>query len=653
VAPNWVLTCAHVALRGEARAEGATVSDTARKVGVSFGGRSVPGVVEWAEPDAPPDRGWWPAPDLALIRLLEPVVHPCLWLTERTSKVFTQKGVAFFGSTMVDGEVEDFSGRCVIRGELGRQGKLRLDEDEIPEGISGGPLVDLARGEVIGVVKARRSGADDGGLAISVVQLRRIPLPGTPVGSEADDLYQRVVHAHDRYHADLHRNVHHAHGTWPDAQSDMRACSGRALTPGRRAQLLGLLAELPPPASTRGLEDIVTELRGQRPEGLPLAPRGWRDGLGLLYDLRKGQSELEAVLRYAVHAATADRPYPAAPGTEQRVWEWADHAAADAELPRGFRRRLVEERSARLQSRTVASPCTAAPSPRTAVSAAGGAPPYGRGGATPGALGAPPAALLEIVARWWEPGRHDWRVCVARTTDELDVVDEGHGAYLDALPQQLSGPLSEAFRRLDEPGRPAPLHVALPSALFGLPVDDWRIPAADTPLGVSRPVLVRCCDRPADEADGRLAARVRRWRAVHDGPLRPVAVVDCDDGRPLPPVAKAAALRALDVRAVPALCRSADTDPAAHQGIVTAGFGVALWRRGPGGGDWICADYHRGLRRTMEAAGSADRLPAAVWRLRADTTAGVPEAYWSKGIALLYDDPTSPLPGDDHLLETP
>ncbi len=60
-------------------------------MGLSFGGRTVPGFVEWAQPETNPAGGLWPAPDLALIRMLEPAPHGCVWLSERTAKVFTRK----------------------------------------------------------------------------------------------------------------------------------------------------------------------------------------------------------------------------------------------------------------------------------------------------------------------------------------------------------------------------------------------------------------------------------------------------------------------------------------------------------------------------------------------------------------------------------
>ncbi|MFE6884069.1 trypsin-like peptidase domain-containing protein [Streptomyces sp. NPDC057702] len=660
IAPNWVLTCAHVAMRQ--RGGG-------REVGLTFGGRTVPGVVEWAQPEENPAGGLWPAPDLALIRMLEPAPHGCVWLSERTAKVFTRKEVAFFGCTEEDGQIEDISGRCTIRGELGTDGRLKLgNEDEIPEGCSGGPLVDLDRGEVIGVLKARRGNGRDGGLAISVVQLRRLPTPPGPVRGERHDLYQRVLHAHDRYHADQHRNDHVDRATWTDGLSELRATASRALTPGQRVELLGLLAELPPPVSARSLDELVTGLRGQPYEGRLPAPRGWRDGIGLLYDLRQGRSELEAVLRYAVHVATADRPYPAAPEAERALWDWAARAAADAELPRAFRTALSGERAARLRLRRETVSEDAAPSRPAA--AAGRPPAHGRPPAPE--AGARSHTLLEITPRGWERGSYDWRVCVARPSGELVSVDEDYGVRgLDEPPERLRAALAESFRRGDEPGSPVTLQVALPYALLGFPVDQWRVPPQEGPLGRARPVVVRRADRaPADpHGPGALAGaydgdaagevgevstpRQSRWKRAHVGPMRPF-VLDCDDGRPesVPAVAD---LLAWDSFLLPVLCRAADpgADPGALRQVMDGGHDVVLWRREPVGRDGVCADFHRGAIGTVSGAGQADRLPAALWRLRADLEDGVPEAYWAAGITLLYDDPTRPLPGADQPLEAP
>ncbi|GAA1901030.1 trypsin-like peptidase domain-containing protein [Streptomyces sodiiphilus] len=645
IAPNWALTCAHVALAGGGGEGGG------REVGLSFAGHTARGRVEWAQPRENSSPGPWPAPDLALIRLLEPVPHACVWLSERTAKVFTRRDVAFFGCTEENGQVHDVSGVCSIRGELGTGGWLKLgNEDEIPEGASGGPLVDLERGEVIGVLKARRSSGRDGGLAVSVVQLRRLPSPRGPVAAGRDDLYQRVVHAHDQYHADRHRDDHTLDTTWTDAQSELGAGAGRALTPGQRTELLGLLAELPPPVSTKRLDELLTVLSGRPHDGRLPAPRGWRDGLGQLYGLRQGHPELEALLRYAVHAATAERPFPAPEDAERRLWDWVARTAAAADLPRSFRATLADERAARLRERGTRGE---------------GAPPRppaetGRARAAPGAL-TEPFVLLEITRRGWEPEGYDWRVCVGQPEGELGSVDEDLGAKTsDGPPERLRAALAEAFRRADEPEHQAPLQAALPCALLDFPVDEWRLTPDGPPLGTQRPVVVRPSEPHATGEDepgalgGGLQELLRhRWERAHAGPLE-AAVLDCADHRPHQ-VPGPADLRARRAGVLPVLCRTegSGAEPGALCRVVAGGHPVVLWRRETLDRGTTCAEFHRGVHGTVTDARGAGLLPGALWRLRAAVGDGTPEAYWSKGLALLYDDPAGSPAGTDDPLEAP
>ncbi|ONK11390.1 trypsin-like peptidase domain-containing protein [Streptomyces sp. MP131-18] len=654
VAPNWVLTCAHVALRG-GRGEGGR-----REVGLTVRGveRPVRGRVEWARPAENPAGGLWPAPDLALVRVLDPVPHACVWLSERTAKVFTRSEVAFFGCLETEDGIEDISGRCTIRGELGSEGLLKLGgEDEVPEGVSGGPVVDLARGEVIGILKARRSAGRDGGLATSIVQLRRMPLPPDP---GPDDLYQQVLGAHDRHHADRHLDVADlAEQTWTDAQSDVHAAVGRALTPGQRVELLGLLAQLPPPVSTRRLDEMITALRGRPYEGTLPAPRGWRDGLGLLYELRQGPAELELILRYAVHAATADRPYPAEPGIEGRLRDWAGAAAANAGLSRWFRANLRIEQDARIRERDArrAAAGPLAPGAGAMVQAAGGAPAdtwyldaeLSEPGPSP-----EPFVLLEITPHGWERGRYDWRVCAARATGELTSIDEDYRAVgPDRPPERLCAALAEAFRRGDEPDGPVPLQVAVPYSLLGFPVEEWRLAPDGPQLGEQRPVVVRCTDPVPDAEDSEEvhALRLARWTKIHVGRMAS-DVLDCADGAPRPLPAPAA-LVSRDPATVPVLCRTPATggEPAALHRVMASGYNVILWRREMSDRDPDCGDFHRGVDRTVTGAGHAGKLPGALWQLRAALGGGMADARWARGLALLYADPLGPLPGTDDPLE--
>lgn len=624
IAPSWVLTCAHVALRGGGG-----------DVGLTYEGGTVRGRVQWAEPGAA-GPGGWPAPDLALVRLLEPADHQCVMLTERVPELFTRTSVLYFGWTEEAGEPVEFSGQCSIRGRLGKDGRIRLgNEDEMPQGISGGPVVDPTRGEVIGVLKARRTG-QDGGVAVSVDQLRRVSLPDGPPRGESHDLYHRVLHAHDRHHAAAHLDALGHRPTWTDVQLGLGAGHGRALSPDRRTELLGLLAELPPPASTTDLVHDIEQILGGRVEGQALAPRGRRDGLGMLYEGRLGDAELQGILRYAVRAATADHPYvePGTEAAENALWEWTRTTATG--LSRTFRNSLANERLARLRARgrgTAEERPVPVPEPEPRAS-----------------------VLLDVSPQFWTPHRFNWRVGVVHPNGDVQPVDEDEtGVPAEALPAAVAAALTEAFRRTDGRDARAALHVALRRELFDLPVDTWRVPADAPPLGAVRPVVLRRAAGPdGDEDHEDHELRAARWQTLRTQAMTPV-VLDCEDNRhvPVPPEDK---LRRLPHPALPVLCHYADGTAPDGPGlgrVLDSGYDVALWRRQRLGDGRVCTEYHRGVRHAVASAAAVDRLPAEIRTLRAGIADGQPEMYWADGIVILFDDPASPLPGTGLVLEAP
>jgi hypothetical protein len=674
VAPNWVLTCAHVAFGGE----GGEVT-VVYESGPGRGTSAVPGEVAATLPEgaAPDARGNWPAPDLALVRLREPVDHACVYISERPAAYYGEDKVFYAGWTVMGGRLQPLDGPLSVQGTLGGWSagvQIRLGHNDLPPGVSGGPVIDPVRGEVIGVLKSR-SDQGSGGTSTGIEQLRGLPVPRGGIRAEYDDLYQAVFHAHDRYHRDRQRHPDPDRPTWADVQSRLGARPGRALGPDERTRLLGRLAELPPPVSTRSLLDLLESLPDFQAE-VPLpAPRAWRDGLGVLYEGARQDGVLELVLGYAMRVMSAEQPF-VAPGTqaaEQALWEWVRQSAEGAG-PR-FRRSLAQQRIERMRLRQrsapSANPASHTPDspPSTEVSAADDADALGTSALAEADRALRPSVLLEIEQRGWEPDRCDWRLSVTRPDGDVVRLHEAERAPRAELPGHLAGPLAEAFRRCDEPGRPAVLQVALPHALLGLDVDAWRLAPDGPPLGTHRPVVVRCGDRerlpdgyefgplgqdrlPADEEHQEREARWR-WVHVHDAEAE---VLDCDDGlrMPVPPVDR---LRALPHGAVPVLCRYGDhrfeDDAVALARIVHGGFGVALWRRWRGQRDAVCGEFHRRAGDTVAGAGSAERLPELVYRLRAGLRAGRPETFWADGIALLYDDPHRPLPGTGDLLEAP
>ncbi|GGT05708.1 hypothetical protein GCM10010286_33650 [Streptomyces toxytricini] len=254
VAPGWVLTCAHVVGEG-----GAAVRLVGREIGITFssGPRTtgtVTGRVECVLPERleerrPARHALWDLPDLALVRVLAPVSHACVRLTDRARPRLDE--VAYFGCTE-DLGIPEITGRTTrLRGTAAGGAALRLgDDDEIEPGMSGGPVVDLGRGEVVGVVKARRH-TGGGGLAVSVVQLRTLPLDAAgQIG-----LYRRVMQAHDLYHYDEHLSDLDSRRTWTDVHGELPAADpygGPRLTPAEITTLCGLLAEITPARLLRG-----------------------------------------------------------------------------------------------------------------------------------------------------------------------------------------------------------------------------------------------------------------------------------------------------------------------------------------------------------------------------------------------------------------
>ncbi|GGU45869.1 VMAP-C domain-containing protein [Streptomyces daghestanicus] len=666
IAPNWVLTCAHVACEGEG-GEVAVVYEPEPGGGMS----AVTGHVVATLPEgAAPATGNWPAPDLALIRLSAPADHECVYVSERPAGYYGDGKVLYAGWTELDGRLQMLYGTLTVEGTIGTWSadlQLRLGENDLPDGVSGGPVIDPLRGEVIGIVKSRARHAR-GGTSIGLEQLRTLPVPAGPLAAEHDDLYHSVFQAHDRYHRDRQRLPDARRHTWVDVQRRLGARPGRTLTPEERVQLLGRLADLPPPASTHALLDILDALPDfQAPLPRP-APRGWRDGLGALYESARDDGALDLVLDYAVRAMVAERPYvvPSTQDAEEALWDWVWQAGQ--RLGIRHRRGLADQRFRGMTARR--------PGHRRGAPGTGRRPP----------LTAQPAVLVELEQRHWEPDHCDWSVSVVPPGKEARRLDEAAQAPLARLAEHLSAALTEAFRQCDEPGRPAVLQVALPYSLLGrLSADDWRLGPDAPPVGALRPVVLRCSDRDrlaeddafaeddgfggeagfaGDGAFGGVPAadpfdleeeRRARWRWLHSHRAK-AEVLDCDEGlrKPVPPLEQ---LRGLSHGAVPVLCRYGDDryddDAVALARIVRGGFGVALWRRRRGLPDTVCGEFHRGSFDEIAGPPSAHRLPEVVHDLRRKLRAGRPETFWAAGVSLLYDDPHQPLPGAGDLLEAP
>ncbi|MFF7472114.1 SAV_2336 N-terminal domain-related protein [Streptomyces sp. NPDC008092] len=344
IAPNWVLTCAHVACAGEG-GEVAVVHRTAPGRAPS----TVTGRVVVALPDSvkQPGTGSWPAPDLALVRLAEPVEHDCVYVSERAQPNYGEGRVHYAGWTVLGGQLNILDGALSVEGTIGSWStgaQLRLGGNDLPPGVAGGPVLDPVRGEVVGILKSRATHGR-GGTSTGIEQLRKLPV------AAGDDLYQTVFHAHDRYHQDRQRDLTTARSTWTDVQSRLGVRPGGVLTAHERTDLLGRLAALPPPADGDQLLRILDALPDLFPSRLAPGPRGWRDGLGMLYEPIRAGDALGLVLDYAMRVLSADRSYPT-PDVHQAenvLWEWIQRTAQFLDAPR--RSQLAEQWAAHRRRR--------------------------------------------------------------------------------------------------------------------------------------------------------------------------------------------------------------------------------------------------------------------------------------------------------------
>ncbi|MFJ9337831.1 trypsin-like peptidase domain-containing protein [Streptomyces sp. NPDC101733] len=637
IAPGWVLTCAHVVGEG-----GPAVRLAGRLVGITFQAGAdgstgtATGRVECVLPERldeqrPGRRALWDLPDLALVRVLSPISHACVWLTDRAGPRLEE--AAYFGCTEELG-LSEITGRTTrLRGTAAGGAAIRLgDEDEIEAGMSGGPVVDLVRGEVIGVVKARRHGTG-GGVAVSVAQLRTLPMTATG----QTGLYRRVMQAHDLHHYDRHLSDYDSRRTWTDVHGELADLHGdrygarERLDPTERTILCGLLAELPAPGSSEAVRALVEQARGEEPAATTPAPLAWRDGLGLLHDPPGADGESAAMLRYATGVSVAQHREPPSPGADEELWDWIRGTAV--RLGRPLRRELAERRDRGLVERERR---------RRALAGQGAHGPARRAGGLPTG----PSVLLQVWRHGWEPG-YDWRVSTLAGPARPEWVDPvGAGVadsldHLPRLPEPLRAALAEGFRRCDTHEAAALLEVAVEPELFGLAVDGWTV-SGGVPVGVQRPVVFR---HPYGDT-GPVAAR--RWERVRFGqPLDQRA--DCAGGRPRSPSPEW--LEALADHTVPVLCRAPDREPTlgALHFVRDAGYGVAFCRTPPGDPGESCAPFHRGLREELAEAGRGAVLPVRLQALRARTHGGDPDAYWAVGTALVWDDPGRPLPEDEPL----
>ncbi|MFE9397213.1 trypsin-like peptidase domain-containing protein [Streptomyces flavidovirens] len=647
IAPGWVLTCAHVVGKGEA-----AVWRGERAIGITWQGGETTGEVVLAkprpaDPEEPPYR--WEFPDIALVHVPDALDAACVWLSERPPAI--PADVSLHGWSR---ETGDLGIRHGVGTAHATDGKALLLRGSLPvEGCSGGPVVDLKHGAVIGMNKGR---GEHEGAAVPITALRELH------DLRGGEIIHTVLREHDRHHLRRFRSTAAAGGGWTRAQADLRK-GAPGFLPAARAHLFGRLAELPPPAGPGEVMALVDEvkrrvLHSEYQSPVEHDPRTWRDGAGLLHDLPRHETgrdrDVESVLLYAAkvvrHLAgrgAAERPDAAA---LTALAEWIPTQAESAHLA------IREEIAEVLDLGEVPAPVAGFESARER--------PAGHARAD---------VLVEVDPVHYGD-RYPWRVKLLFDGRGVEpVCGDDRGVPRRHLRETLREPLARALRLGDAGEHLASVEALLPRELFDEPLDTWRL-APDDPdgddfdehsmaLGERRIVVIRDrkrLDRPASP-EWR-----RRWKAAVRGPLAVVPLRGEVPASGHGPGSRRETRRAAYARlsdaedgTVPVYCGPVGSGDGldAMAAALAAGHPLALWRRcGQEHSD--CREFHVRAEELLGRADGADGLHRHIRALRIismdpDATPDtVAEAAWAGSVAVLFDPPDRP-PYDGVPLQVP
>jgi hypothetical protein len=665
VAPEWVLTCAHVFVHPDGWRRGTAPGEL---VGVVVGGRTVPGRVEYSmpSPDGTAARmGRDPeirdetfaeavmnvGPDLALVRLLpgrgevaggaEVTGGESPFGTPFGTQYGTERGLAArppAGSEPVwlGDRYEDFLDEAVLLSAPGRAGTgsdaallsaefagrngqqiLLGTPTPIRRGASGGPVLHLGRGEVVGVVKARYRTGTGGGTAVSLAELHALSpehlLPGAPgLGPEP---YRELMRLHDAWHWRRHHGIDDERTSWTDLQRALGPLRFGAWGALDRLSALKRLADLPAPRDPEVVERLVHHVLDI--QGRPLGDRrlrDWRDGHGRLHRECAPERALRDMLLYlklVAREAAADAGSAAGAGGAQGGG--ARDAVDSLEA-------WVAERAGELS-----------PSERQEIRAVRRAPvsvlvtfdelPF-----------RDPAAPTVPRYNWTVRrgyGKGEWEHVALDQSYAGGPFEEVEQQVLQALAPQLLGADVEAQTRVR-------LEVALPEERQAQPTYRWELPAsgrataARPPAGTVRPVVHRDAARGGPVPDPLWRDR---WRRMSRAPRQRLA-------RAEPPRWG----RGADDGAVPVFCHAlgGGSGRAAVVGqLLDEGTAVALWRADGHEDDECgeaCAAFHEELATLLtDGAGTVVRgLPERLHEVRREaleTGRGC-----AADVILFYDD---------------
>jgi hypothetical protein len=578
VAPNTIATCAHVA--GPAGAE----------VAVEWQGRSLTGVVRWASP--PGARGQLtPYPDVALVDVdLPDGSHRSVWLDDHRARPNTAL-VAAGHAKVYSGAPEPVTGWYTHRGEYAEM--IRLTDDAIEPGMSGGPVLNTVTGGVCGITKAARLKGQPaaGGVAVPVRALRQI-MTAEP--------YRELRRRQEDHHR-RNRSWLLLAGRLPLEPGTIAGWAERELR-----LILGLL----PPA---GHDELLADYRaiaGDRAVAVRHRLHDHGDVVAELAGLPPADDPFPDVLAYALHRARSAEPRFAA-----QLTQWALMAA-----PSPDERELVQAR----------------------LSANG-----------PDRASRMPSVLVYV--RPSGPDRQRYRCEIWRHDgDDLTPVEtEGPDRSAPELREHLRDRLPGLIRRGQAGGRTPMIELVLPADLLDEQVERWpRTGRNPWPLiGQKNPVVVRDLERfeldPAEEEDEEILGNWQaRWDALAGQRIGPAVLkVDCDEQRD-----ETALYAELELHTVLGAVVLPDTPQqrtplrtVLDVGLYT-GIPIMVWRRsGCAGGDGVDHDDCAGARlaaavREALSGSGRDDVPEQIMRLRNQAAAGGdPEC--GNDLVLFWDDP--------------
>ncbi|WP_243794697.1 trypsin-like peptidase domain-containing protein [Saccharopolyspora gloriosae] len=587
IAPRYVLTCAHV-VDGQA---GSPVT-------ISWNGEEHQGSVRWSGPRADRDQRVWPHPDLAIVTA--PIDGPCVWLDELFPG-YDADLLAVGHAKLYGPSAERRPAKLTSPGriELGTEQLLRISGDELPDGMSGAPVIDLTTGAVCGVVKtARTRDMPHGGVAVPVQALRDLPT----------DLWRKLWREHDRYHA--------ARGPWPGSLDVLAERRPRELDPAaivhpdrlqpllkptEITELRGLLAELPPPEDLNARYRLACGPNAPRVETQLL---DWRDLIKALDDIAvANRGRLHPLLVFAEQTAHRCTRAQVADG----LHSWAQRIAVRL----GQRPELARY--------------------------------------TPPELGSPAAESTAVIAML-EPSalgqeRYLCTVWLYRGDEDFEVfaADEAPRPLQEAW-AELKSRLPGALNRLDG-GAEVMVEFVLPQRLLNEGVDDWQIwpNRKFARLGRRHPVIVRALS--TDEDPYSLRRGEDRWKWLAEQDSVPWHWIHCEDARDQEALyswfEESSNHAALGLTMPPETASARD---ALEVGLY-AGLRVAVWRRprcedhaGSGGAMQPCAGkrFRDDLSERL-AARRVSQLPHAVKDLRNAAAQQNGTEHCGRDVVLLWD----------------